>query len=104
MGPNEEQQQAPRRPLRPNTPCPNRLSSTGPYWNWTGTIADKIHIRSLTEEQAERYQPWFYNARRYRRILTDLEEHSLRAFRYADDPAPSLPRYHPREVRNVILD
>lgn len=36
--------------------------------------------RTLTPEQAERYQPWFDNARRLRKLLTDLEGRSLKAF------------------------
>lgn len=60
----------------------------GPYWHWTRTIAGKTQSRSLTEEQAQCYQPWFDNARRLRELLTDLEERSLRAFRDAEDPAP----------------
>ena len=60
----------------------------GPYWHWTRTIAGKTHSRSLTQERAQRYQPWFDNARRLRELLTDLEERSLCAFRDAEDPAP----------------
>ncbi len=60
----------------------------GRYWHWTRTIAGKTHSRSLTEEQAQRYQPWFDNARRLRELLTDLEEHSLRTFLDAEDPTP----------------
>lgn len=60
----------------------------GPYWHWTRTIAGKTQSRSLTEEQAERYQPWFDNARRLRELLTDLEERSLRAFLDTEAPAP----------------
>lgn len=59
----------------------------GPYWHWTRTIAGKTQSRTLTEDQAQRYQPWFDNARRLRELLTDLEERSLRAFRDAEDPA-----------------
>ncbi|MGH8961683.1 MAG: DUF6788 family protein [Jatrophihabitantaceae bacterium] len=60
----------------------------GPYWHWTRTVAGKTHTRSLNAEQAQRYQPWFDNARRLRELLTDLEERSLRAFRDAEDPTP----------------
>lgn len=73
----------------------------GPYWHWTRTVAGKTQSRSLTEEQAQRYQPWFDNARRLRELLTDLEERSLRAFLDAEDPAPKSPRYQPGDVRNV---
>lgn len=60
----------------------------GPYWHWTRTIAGKTQSRTLTEEQAQRYQPWFDNARSLRELLTDLEERSLQAFRDAEAPAP----------------
>ncbi len=52
----------------------------GPYLHWTRTVAGKTVTRTLTPEQAERYQPWFDNARRLRELLTDLETRSLRAF------------------------
>ncbi|MEO6997896.1 MAG: DUF6788 family protein [Terracoccus sp.] len=60
----------------------------GPYLHWTRTVAGKTVTRTLTPEQAERYRPWFDNARRLRELLTDLEERSLRAFLDAEDPAP----------------
>ena len=60
----------------------------GPDGHWTRTIAGKTHSRTLTEEQAQRYQPWFDNARCLRELLTDLEKRSLQAFRDAEDPAP----------------
>ncbi len=57
----------------------------GPYWHWTRTIAGKTQTRTLTEEQAQRYQPWFDNTRRLRELLTELEARSLRAFHDAED-------------------
>jgi len=60
----------------------------GPYWHWTRTVAGKTQTRTLTEEQAQRYQPWFDNARRLRELLTELETRSLRAFHDAQDPTP----------------
>jgi hypothetical protein len=57
----------------------------GPYWHWTRTVAGKTQSRTLTKEQAQRYQPWFDNARSLRDLLTELEERSLRAFRDAED-------------------
>ena len=38
----------------------------GPYLHWTRTLAGKTVTRTLTQEQASRYQPWFDNARRLR--------------------------------------
>jgi hypothetical protein len=52
----------------------------GPYLHWTRTVAGKTVTRTLTPEQATRYQPWFDNARRLRQALTDLEARSLKAF------------------------
>lgn len=52
----------------------------GPYLHWTRTIAGKTVTRTLTEEQASRYRPWFDNARQLRELTADLEAHSLRAF------------------------
>jgi hypothetical protein len=57
----------------------------GPYLHWTRTVAGKTQTRTLTEEQAQRYQPWFDNARRLRELLTELETRSLRAFHDAED-------------------
>ncbi len=58
----------------------------GPYLHWTRTIAGKTMTRTLTPEQAERYQPWFDNARRLRQALTELEAQSLQAFLDAETP------------------
>jgi len=52
----------------------------GPYLHWTRTVAGKTVTRTLTPEQAERYQPWFDNARRLREALTELESRSLKLF------------------------
>jgi len=57
----------------------------GPYQHWTRTVAGKTVTRTLTQEQAARYQPWFDNARRLRELLTELEARSLKAFLDAED-------------------
>ena len=56
----------------------------GPYLHWTRTVAGKTVTRTLTEDQAQRYQAWFDNARRLRELLSDLEARSLRAFEDAE--------------------
>ena len=56
----------------------------GPYLHWTRTVAGKTVTRTLTPEQAERYQPWFDNARRLRELLTALEARSLQLFLNAE--------------------
>lgn len=56
----------------------------GPYIQWTRTVGGKTVTRFLTEEQLERYQPWFDNARRLRELLSKLEAASLRALEKAE--------------------
>lgn len=49
----------------------------GPYYSWTRKINGKTHTRTLTPEQARRYQPWFDDARQLRTLSADLEALSL---------------------------
>jgi hypothetical protein len=51
----------------------------GPYYTWTRKIAGKTITRQLTPEQAERYKPWFADARKLRALTSDLEALSLQA-------------------------
>jgi hypothetical protein len=51
----------------------------GPYHSWTRKIHGKTVTRKLTPEQAERYTPWFENARKLRALITQLETLSLQA-------------------------
>lgn len=46
--------------------------------------SERVRGKSLTPEQAERYRPWFENARRLREALTALEASSLQAFTDAE--------------------
>jgi hypothetical protein len=55
----------------------------GPYWAWTRTVAGKTRTRSLSVEQAQRYQPWFDNAARLRELITELKD--LTAEQFQDD-------------------
>lgn len=64
----------------------------GPYWHWTRTVAGRTVTRTLTPDQADRYQAWFENARRLRAIVTDVETRSLTAFNKAEDPSRKSPR------------
>lgn len=57
----------------------------GPYLHWTRTAAGTTVTRTLTLEQASRYQAWFDNARRLRELIADLEARALQAFNDADD-------------------
>jgi len=49
----------------------------GPYIQWTRAVGGKTVTKYLNEEQLERYQPWFDNARRLRKLVSDLEAASL---------------------------
>ncbi len=64
---------------KPNCACksdPPRLH--GPYHQWTRKIDGKTVTVNLTDEQLRRYGPWFAEAARLRRLLTELEDLSLR--------------------------
>jgi len=50
----------------------------GPYYSWTRKINGKTVTRTLTPEQARRYQPWFDDARKLRALATQLEALSLK--------------------------
>jgi hypothetical protein len=50
----------------------------GPYYSWTRKINRKTITRTLTPEQAQRYQPWFDNARQLRALSAELEALSLK--------------------------
>lgn len=50
---------------------PDRLH--GPYLSWTRKVNGKTVTRNLSAAQAERYQPWFDNARRLRQLINELE-------------------------------
>jgi hypothetical protein len=52
----------------------------GPYFQWTRKINQKTVTRNLTEEQWQRYEEWFENAKRLRELLADLENLSLEIF------------------------
>ncbi len=56
----------------------------GPYFHWTRTVAGKTVTRTLTPDQADRYQSWFDNARRLRDLIADLEARSLHAYNDAE--------------------
>jgi hypothetical protein len=46
----------------------------GPYWTWTRSVGGKTITRALSNEQAERYRPWFDNARRLRELVDALKQ------------------------------
>jgi hypothetical protein len=49
----------------------------GPYHQWSRKIDGKTVSRWLSDEQLERYEDWFANAKRVRDLLTELEVLSL---------------------------
>jgi hypothetical protein len=51
----------------------------GPYRSWTRKIAGRTTTRQLTADQAERYAPWFENARQLRALINQLEAIALQA-------------------------
>jgi hypothetical protein len=55
---------------------PDRLH--GPYLSWTRKVDGKTVTRNLSADQAERYRPWFDNARRLRELINELETISAR--------------------------
>jgi hypothetical protein len=61
----------------PNCHChtdPGHLH--GPYLSWTRKVNGKTVTRNLTAAQAERYRPWFDNAKRLRQLVDELEAFS----------------------------
>lgn len=46
----------------------------GPYPAWTRKVDGKTITRSVSPEQAERFQPWFDNARRLRELVDQLRQ------------------------------
>jgi len=46
----------------------------GPYLAWTRKVDGTTVTRSLTPQQAERYQSWFDNARRLRELVGELHQ------------------------------
>jgi hypothetical protein len=51
----------------------------GPYQTWTRAVKGKTVTRNLTEDQVERYTPWFEDARQLRKLVSELKQLSLRA-------------------------
>lgn len=66
----------------------NRPSFTAPARPGAAKVDNKTVTRTLTAEQAERYRPWFDNARRLRELLTELETLSLQAADITDGRGP----------------
>lgn len=57
----------------------------GPYIQWTRTINGKTVTRYLSQQQRERYQSWFDNARELKELVAKLEIASVNAVENAED-------------------
>jgi len=90
---------------KPNCAChhePPKLH--GPYITWTRKVNGKTVTRRLSQQQLERYQPWFENDRRLRALIKEIETLSLHALdtdqqtHTPTNPAPDHPAdpHHPR--------
>lgn len=51
----------------------------GPYITWTRKVNGKTVTRRLSQQQLERYRPWFDNDRRLRALIKEIETLSLQA-------------------------
>ena len=75
----------------------------GPYWQWTSKIKGKTVTRSLNEAQVRRARAWMENAKRFDRLVAELQELSAQADailreeeRATSDPAARAPRHRTR--------
>jgi hypothetical protein len=60
----------------------------GPYIQWTRRVEGKTVTRLLNQDQLDRYQPWFDNARRLRQLTAELETLSARIAERAEGWPP----------------
>jgi hypothetical protein len=83
---------------KPNCAChhePPKLH--GPYITWTRKVNGKTVTRRLSEQQLERYRPWFDNDRRLRALIKEIETLSLETLdtdqqpQTLGNPAPDPP-------------
>jgi hypothetical protein len=63
----------------------------GPYLTWTRKTTGKTVTRTLTSDQASRYQPWIDNARTLRELVNDLEDLAI-ALTKPENPASDRKR------------
>ncbi len=56
----------------------------GPYYSWTRKINGKTVTRTLSAQQAQRYAPWFQDARQLRALTAELEALSLKIAQHAE--------------------
>ncbi|HVA73395.1 MAG TPA: DUF6788 family protein [Acidimicrobiales bacterium] len=76
----------------------------GPYLSWTRKVDAKTVTRNLSPAQAERYQPWFDNAKRLRELISELEALSTRAANETEGwDTPTAASAHPQPHADVTL-
>ena len=51
----------------------------GPYWQWTAKVAGKTVTRSLTPDEAARYQEWIANDRQLRALIDEMRTIAVEA-------------------------
>jgi Family of unknown function (DUF6788) len=76
----------------------------GPYIQWTRSIQGRTITRILSQEQLQRYQPWFDNARRLKDLIAKLETASIQAFESTEGkpgPKPHSPPQSPSPPRTA---
>ena len=56
----------------------------GPYLSWIRKSAGRPITRKLTDEQEQRYRPWFDNSRRLRELVNELHALSIQAIEDAE--------------------
>lgn len=56
----------------------------GPYPTWTRAVHRKTVTKTLSAEQARRYQNWFENGDRLRQLVRELEELSVEVIKGAE--------------------
>ncbi len=61
----------------------------GPYIQWTRSVEGRTITRFLSDEQLERYRPWFDNARRLKDLIAKLEVASIHAFESSEGKSRS---------------
>lgn len=70
----------------------------GPYRSWTRKVQGKTVTRRLSDDQLQRYQSWFDNARRLRKLVAELESLSVST---AEDSEGWSPPSHSDHIRDV---
>lgn len=60
----------------------------GPFRSWTRKVAGKTVTRNLSDEQLERYRPWFENDKRLHALVRELEQLSIGAADQAEGWPP----------------